>query len=116
MAVRFRARAVLPDDMLPMQPVAVLDQMRRAPAQAVWRAVYPRVCALLPFATEHAIIPLPEQVGQAGEDSTVAPMNFLLLGLGGMALALVVFDGAWTRRFRAVRRPLVHDKRKRVEE
>lgn len=50
---------------------------------------------------------------QAGEDTAVAPLNFLLLGLGGAALALVAFDGAWARRFRAVRRPLVHPSNER---
>jgi mono/diheme cytochrome c family protein len=52
---------------------------------------------------------------QAGEDNSVAPLNFLLLGLGGAALALVAFDGLWTRRFRAVRRPLVEKKTERAE-
>jgi hypothetical protein len=64
---------------------------------------------------EEEILPLvahfEQAAQQAGDDTSVAPLNFLLLGLGGAALALVAFDGAWARRFRAVRRPLVHQKR-----
>jgi cytochrome c2 len=51
-------------------------------------------------------------------DTTVAPpesgqaatLIFILLGLAGTAAALVLFDVAWNKRFRAVRRPLVHGK------
>lgn len=37
----------------------------------------------------------------------VAPLTFFLLGLGGAAVGAVVFDLAWLRRFRSVRRRLV---------
>lgn len=40
-------------------------------------------------------------------DSSTAMFNFLLLGLGGTVIALILFDLIWLRRFRAVRRPLV---------
>jgi mono/diheme cytochrome c family protein len=43
------------------------------------------------------------------EDAGVGPLNFFLIGLGGAALTLVGFDAIWRRRFRAVRRPLVHN-------
>lgn len=49
--------------------------------------------------------------GQAG---TVASLNFFLIGLGGAVVGLIVFDAAWKRRFRAVRRPLIgSDERRR---
>ncbi len=42
-------------------------------------------------------------------ENQTALINFLLLGLGGAAILLVVFDLLWNRRFRAVRRPLVEE-------
>jgi hypothetical protein len=44
---------------------------------------------------------------QAGEDDSVAPLAFFLMGLGGMVLVLGLFDVLWKNRFRGVRRPLV---------
>jgi len=44
---------------------------------------------------------------QAGDDDSVAPLAFFLMGLGGMVLILGLFDVLWKNRFRAVRRPLV---------
>ncbi len=56
-----------------------------------------------------ALIAYLENIAQHGrEDSGVAPLNFFLIGLGGTALMLVGFDALWRRRFRGVRRPLVH--------
>ncbi len=46
-----------------------------------------------------------------GEDDSSALVTFLLLGLGGAVLGLVVFDSAWKRRFRAVRAPLAAKRR-----
>jgi hypothetical protein len=40
-------------------------------------------------------------------DTSTWMFNFLLLGLGGTVLALILFDLIWIRRFRAVRRPLI---------
>lgn len=46
------------------------------------------------------------ETGEAeSEDMTVA---FILCGIGGAAVLLVICDFAWHRRYRAVRRPLVH--------
>lgn len=42
-----------------------------------------------------------------GADDSAGPLNFFLLGLGGTAVALIVFGSSWKARFRAVRRPLV---------
>ncbi len=44
---------------------------------------------------------------QVGDDDSVAPLTFFLMGLGGMVLVLGLFDVLWKNRFRAVRRPLV---------
>jgi mono/diheme cytochrome c family protein len=44
---------------------------------------------------------------QAGDDDSVAPLTFFLLGLAGMVLMLGLFDVLWKNRFRGVRRPLV---------
>ncbi len=44
---------------------------------------------------------------QVGDDDSVAPLAFFLMGLGGMVLVLGLFDVLWKNRFRAVRRPLV---------
>ncbi len=52
---------------------------------------------------------LEEAARQGGEDSGVGRVTFLLLGLGGAVVLLAGMDGAWRRRFRAVRGPLVED-------
>lgn len=57
------------------------------------------ILPLVAFFSELAVAP-PES-GQA------ATLIFLLLGLAGTAAALVLFDIAWGKRLRAVRRPLV---------
>lgn len=44
---------------------------------------------------------------QAGDDDSVAPLTFFLVGLAGMVLMLGLFDVVWKNRFRGVRRPLV---------
>jgi mono/diheme cytochrome c family protein len=85
----------------------------------------PATTTMKPIYSDHALEPeeilplvahMEHAAQQAGEDTAVAPLNFLLLGLGGAALALVAFDGLWSRRFRAVRRPLVEDnKNERAE-
>jgi len=51
-----------------------------------------------------------------GQDNSASLLNFFLLGLGGAALALVLFDAAWKKRFRGVRRLLVHPNVPRGEE
>lgn len=48
------------------------------------------------------------------EDPATARLNFVLIGLGGTLLLLGIFDVAWSRRFRAVRRPLIERKRMEI--
>jgi mono/diheme cytochrome c family protein len=48
---------------------------------------------------------------KGGSDDTTARLNFLLLGMGGTVIGLVVLDGVWKKRFRGVRRQLVNKTR-----
>jgi len=77
-----------------------------APATPTMQAVFKdhpldseEILPLVAYFSELAVAP-PES-GQA------ATLIFTLLGLAGTAAALVLFDAAWGKRFRAVRRPLV---------
>jgi mono/diheme cytochrome c family protein len=62
------------------------------------------------------ILPLLAAIENAAGATTAAPAGpsagFLLLGFGGMALGLVGLQVSWRRRFRAVRRPLVRDRKR----
>jgi mono/diheme cytochrome c family protein len=50
-----------------------------------------------------------EQSAKEGrEDDSPSALRFFLLGLGGAGSGLAVFDALWRRRFRGVRRVLVH--------
>jgi mono/diheme cytochrome c family protein len=49
-----------------------------------------------------------------GQDSAPGLLIFLLIGLGGTAVALLIFDAAWRGRFTAVRRPIVEAQRREV--
>jgi mono/diheme cytochrome c family protein len=49
---------------------------------------------------------------RGGQDDSAARLNFFLIGFGGSALALVLMDSAWKRRFRSVRRTLIEDARR----
>lgn len=48
---------------------------------------------------------------KGGSDDTTARLDFLLIGMGGTVVALVALDGIWKKRFRGVRRQLVHKTR-----
>ncbi len=45
---------------------------------------------------------------KGGEADTTSLLNFFLLGLGGMVLGLASLDALWKKRFRGVRRSMVH--------
>jgi cytochrome c2 len=50
-----------------------------------------------------------EQSAKEGrEDESPSALRFFLLGLGGAGAGLAAFDALWRRRFRGVRRVLVH--------
>jgi hypothetical protein len=42
-----------------------------------------------------------------GRESSGLSLDFLLSGIGGAAVLMVLLDFSWRRRYRAVRRPLV---------
>ncbi|MCC6417916.1 MAG: cytochrome c [Gemmataceae bacterium] len=87
------------------QLVAWLSAPATATMQPVYKAHPLRPEEILP------LVAFLEQTARHGrEDSGVSPLNFFLVGLGGTTLALIGFDAIWRRRFRAVRRPLVHSK------
>jgi mono/diheme cytochrome c family protein len=50
---------------------------------------------------------LEESTAKGGEENMSGPLAFLLLGLGGAVLGMVLFDTVWKKRFRAVRSLLV---------
>ena len=79
-----------------------------APATPMMRSVFGQT----PLQVEE-ILPivayLERSAQQGGEGTSVGMVSFLLLGLGGAVVGLLVFDGAWRNRFRAVRGPLVEE-------
>jgi len=57
----------------------------------------------------HALVALfKHETEQDTPASSAALTNFLLLGLGGATVLLIVFDRLWNKRFRGVRKPLVN--------
>lgn len=59
---------------------------------------------------------LEKQAAGGGEDMSAGKLTFLLIGLGGAGLMLVLFDLAWRTRFRTVRKQLVLSSTGRGEE
>ncbi len=81
-----------------------------APATEVMRPVYAEQRL-----TNEEILPLvaflEDQARHGSEDPGTSQITFLLLGLAGAAIALVLADAIWRRRFRGVRRQLVRGER-----
>lgn len=86
-----------------------------APATPTMAAVFKRHALtsqeILPF-----VAYFENRARQGGEDASSGPLTFLLIGIGGAALALVLFDQAWGKRFRSVRKALVLSSTHRGEE
>lgn len=59
---------------------------------------------------------LENEARTGGEDTSSAQLAFFLIGLGGAALALVLINQAWKKRFRSVRSALVSRNTCRGEE
>ncbi len=65
----------------------------------------------------HALVAfLEHSTLEGGEETMSGPLAFLLLGLGGAVMGLVLFDSVWKQRFRAVRSLLVHGPRRQGDE
>lgn len=65
-----------------------------------------------PLKTNEEILPLLaffEDAARKGgvADTSTSTFNFLLIGLGGAVVLLILFDLLWLKRFRAVRKPLI---------
>jgi mono/diheme cytochrome c family protein len=95
----------------------VYERMEGRKGLAAWLAA-PPTPTMQPLFKQHPlrseeIIPLvaylEDAARQGGEAETLEPLSFFLLGLTGAAGSLVVFHTVWKSRFRAVRRPLVHN-------
>lgn len=81
-----------------------------APATPTMQSVY-KNHAFEPDEILAVVAYFQQTLERSPQDPSTARLNFILLGLGGALLVLVVFDLAWTKRFRAVRRPLVESKK-----
>jgi mono/diheme cytochrome c family protein len=77
-----------------------------APATPTMAPVFKRQ-ALKPEEILPLIAFLEDEAHKGGSDASSAPLTFLLIGLGGAALALVLCGQAWKDRFRSVRKVLV---------
>ena len=86
-----------------------------APATPTMSSVFKRH-VLTPEEILPLIAFLENETRKGGEDASTAPLTFLLIGLGGATLALVLFDQVWKERFRSVRRALVLRNTHRGEE
>lgn len=85
-----------------------------APATPTMQSVF-RTHPLQPEEILPLVAYFEDAAKRGGEDTPVALQNFFLLGLGGSAAGLVAFGAIWKKRFRAVRRPLVHGDKPRGE-
>jgi len=61
----------------------------------------------------HALVAFFERsAAKGGEEDMSGPLAFLLMGLGGAVVGFLLFDTIWKKRFRAVRRQLIHGPRR----
>jgi len=78
-----------------------------APATSTMQSIF----ASRPLDGDNEILPLLAYFADLAQDppesSQAATLIFILLGLGGTAAALMIFDGAWKGRFRGVRKALI---------
>lgn len=94
----------------------VFERMRDRKQLAAWLSA-PATPTMLPAFKTHpmepdevlALVAFFEQSAKEGRaDDSPSALRFFLLGLGGAGLGLAIFDVLWRRRFRGVRRVLVH--------
>jgi mono/diheme cytochrome c family protein len=99
----------------------VFEKMRDRKQFAAWLSA-PATPTMLPIYKDHplqgeeilALIAYFDEAKKGRGADSVASLNFFLLGLGGTCAGLVLFDVLWRRRFRHVRRDLVHSNGKLV--
>lgn len=94
----------------------VFERLQGRKGLAAWLSS-PASPTMAPVFKDHAIQPeevlslialFEDSAKKGGQDDTTSLLNFFLLGLGGMVLGLISLDTLWKRRFRGVRRSLVH--------
>lgn len=94
----------------------VFERLQGRKGMAAWLSS-PASPTMAPVFKEHAIQPeeilslialFEDSAKKGGQDDTTSLLNFFLLGVGGMVLGLVSLDALWKKRFRGVRRTLVH--------
>jgi mono/diheme cytochrome c family protein len=93
----------------------VFERLQGRKNLAAWLTA-PATPTMAPVFKRHALKPeeilpliafLEDEAHKGGSDASSAPLTFLLIGLGGAALALVLCGQAWKDRFRSVRKVLV---------
>jgi mono/diheme cytochrome c family protein len=77
-----------------------------APATPIMQPVFRRH-SLQPEEILPLIALFEQAASRGGQDESAAPLTFLLIGLSGSVVVLVVLDSVWKGRFRSVRRALV---------
>ncbi len=93
----------------------VFERLQGRKNLAAWLTA-PATPTMSPVFKRHALKPeeilpliafLEDEARKGGADASSAPLTFLLIGLGGAALGLVLCGQAWKDRFRSVRKVLV---------
>ena len=93
----------------------VFERLQGRKNLAAWLTA-PATPTMAPVFKRHALKPeeilpliafLEDEAHKGGSDASSAPLTFLLIGLGGAALGLVLCGQAWKDRFRSVRKVLV---------
>ena len=80
------------------------------PATPTMQSVF-RNSSLRPGEIPPLVALFESEANAGGQDDSPAQLEFFLAGLGLAVAGLVALDSVWKRRFRAVRRPLVHNGR-----
>ena len=89
-----------------LQGRTILSSWLMAPATPTMKSVFKDTA--MESDEIHALVALFEDRAQSGKPAqSQAQLTFALLGTGGAALVLMLFDVIWKGRFLAVRRPLV---------
>lgn len=81
-----------------------------APATPTMNAVY-RDRELEPEEVLATVAFFQNTLSRSPEDMSTERLNFVLIGLAGVVVLLGLFDVVWNKRFRAVRRPLVLERK-----